>query len=260
MKKLALFLLLILSCGSSFAVSFNQIKNALRVAGVSGTTLIGGACLYADRESKPMFGKQVSEDRKRNIMHTLQSLHDRGLLNFHPNDVIVEAWNGPFGAAGLFRPRLFVNKETSPTESVLLHEALHISERHPVQMFGSTYLAICGSLASRRPIRSLLVFPLLTRFVLGKIYECRADTFAAENCSSAFDFKMHILLCDLFERRNINALKEKLPSGLPCNDSVAKFANFLLDEHVPLVGYRADRLQKIYDRRIKEGSLKVDYL
>lgn len=252
MKKLALFLLLILSCGSSFAVSFAQLKNALRFAGFSGTTFAAAMDLYGKYldKDKVAVGKQVNKDYQDRVMTKLYSFYDRGLLNFHPSDVAIES-SDEFAANRVFKPRLFVDENQKPNEFTLLHEGLHLNERHSAVRLVSNYLAFALSFASRRPIRSLIAFPAFTNFALGKIFEHRADSFASRNCSNYGDIECKAKDCYNHELDLISGWEKVIPFSF-----VAKFTHYLIDPHAPLVGYRSDRLVSIYRERLEMDAKK----
>lgn len=249
MKKLALFLTSIyiflfyqnLEC--AFSAS-QRVKVASVLMGASAA-----AVFKHDFDGKYIASKEPDSAYKSWANYVINNLHSRNLLVHNSSQMLIKQGE-KLCITGFRKPCLNI-KQSYINEFEALHEGAHVNEKHLLQSIAMSNVAFFMGLYSKRPMLAASCLVALSQFVLGKNHEYRADTFAAENCSSAKDFRSKISDYKQTELGWIKHWQDKLQVSA----STAKFVNFLTDEHVPLVGYRADRLQQIYDRRIKEGSL-----
>jgi hypothetical protein len=251
MKKLALFLLACLWGSVGVAMSAKSRGIGLGV----GTLAIMGLVDYKRHKNiEPL--KPVDEVK---VKSRLQNLYDRGLLRPKPDNIALSYGSG-FGVHGSIKPILYVEKDVIFDEFTALHEAKHINGIHTVS--NALIVPVAFFIAFRKGlppsfqccllrIGGAKIFSDSVEFFKTKYNERVADTHAAENCSDATTFRDSIVKYKDNEIGWINRWQQKYN----VSEATAKKIAYLRDPHFPLTEYRADRLQRIYNRRVAEGSL-----
>jgi len=249
MKKI-LFLLACLWTSCSLSV----IPGPILV--LSGAKL--GTFAIAQQDILKNIEPLVFEDEVK-VRSRLQNLHDKGLLRFKPVNINLSYGPG-FGTVATIKPILHVKKGADLDEFTALHEAKHINGMH--SLTDALIFPAVACIAFRKGwtpsiFRNILriggvgVLSKSTRFFKGKHDEKVADTHAAENCSDSNAFKGAIREF----RDDEDAMVRYLQYKCNADKEVVKTALYLTDPHLPLTENRADRLKRIYDRRVADGSL-----
>ncbi len=251
MKKLALFLLACLWGSVGVAMSAKSRGIGLGV----GTLAIMGLVDYMrHRNIEP-----VRPEDEAKVKSRLQNLYDRGLLRPNPDNITI-SYRSEFAAYGSIKPILYVEPGEDFNEFSALHEAKHINGMHSLS--DTLIIFVVFFIAFRKGFSPSIQCNLLRfgracgcigfgEFFKDKYDERVADTHAAENCSDATTFRDSIVKYKDNEIGWINRWQQKYN----VSEATAKKIAYLRDPHFPLTEYTADRLQRIYDRRVAEGSL-----
>lgn len=194
------------------------------------------------------------------VKSKLQSLYNRGLLRCKPGSINL-SYGPDFAALSLTNPILYVEKGVEFDEFTALHEAEHINGMHTLVRGLISYAALCIAFSKgwspsfiRNALRVAGVKVAIdsTAFFQRKYSEWSADNHAAKNCSDVTAFKNAIKTFRLVELEAKEYFKYRYKTK---DRSILKALLYLNDTHVPLTESRADRLQRIYNRRVAEGSL-----